>query len=505
MKLSKIVVLTLLVALIIACGSGAAWAQVYDDCVDALVELGLFQGTANGYELDRAPTRAEAAAMLVRLLGAEEEALTARYAHPFTDLKGWESPYVGYLYEKGLTTGMTATAFAPQQPCSSQMFCTFILRALGYGSGEGGDFTYANAAEFAVKLGVADVISLGFGDFSRDGAVGIAYTALATPMKAGGKEPAPLLLQYLVDSGAVAKEKAAPYLRQFAAYAALQQAMRSLAYHQDGMEVNFDMELAMGMIDGETAAGMAMALSSNIKAAGDPYATEFVLAMDNLLALTGDQMEGIEDQIVTFNIYLKDDVVYLRMDMGEDGIVKYKLDLAAFAAGLAELDEASAAAVAQYQDLLSSLTAMMPEDPYTGHYGVALMGPITVAKNGADTVYRVDMRNMEGYINETVKSLVGSSMAGSLDAETVLALDSLEYRINGLTADYIVGKNGTLKKVAVAMDMSCQALEQTVSMKGMVVITLVRSGSGVQVKLPDDLDEYVNMDTMYQGLLEPAV
>lgn len=51
-----------------------AGAASYDNCADRLSDLGLFQGTGNGYQLDRAPTRAEAATMLVRLLGAEAEA-----------------------------------------------------------------------------------------------------------------------------------------------------------------------------------------------------------------------------------------------------------------------------------------------------------------------------------------------------------------------------------------------------------------------------------------------
>lgn len=46
-----------------------AGAASYDNCADRLSDLGLFQGTGNGYQLDRAPTRAEAATMLVRLLG----------------------------------------------------------------------------------------------------------------------------------------------------------------------------------------------------------------------------------------------------------------------------------------------------------------------------------------------------------------------------------------------------------------------------------------------------
>ena len=46
----------------------SAGAASYETCADRLSDLGLFQGTGNGYALDRAPTRAEAATMLARRL-----------------------------------------------------------------------------------------------------------------------------------------------------------------------------------------------------------------------------------------------------------------------------------------------------------------------------------------------------------------------------------------------------------------------------------------------------
>ena len=70
----------------------SAGASSYDHYADQLKELGLFQGTNQGYDLDRAPTRAEAATMLVRLLGKEDAAKEVQYTAPFTDVKGWEKP-----------------------------------------------------------------------------------------------------------------------------------------------------------------------------------------------------------------------------------------------------------------------------------------------------------------------------------------------------------------------------------------------------------------------------
>ena len=41
--------------------TASAFAANYTNCADSLHEMGLFQGTQNGYDLDRTPTRAEAA------------------------------------------------------------------------------------------------------------------------------------------------------------------------------------------------------------------------------------------------------------------------------------------------------------------------------------------------------------------------------------------------------------------------------------------------------------
>ena len=71
MKKMRIALASMLVAAGITATAGAA---NFTNCADRLKDVGLFQGTNQGYQLDKAPTRAEASAMLVRLLGKEEEA-----------------------------------------------------------------------------------------------------------------------------------------------------------------------------------------------------------------------------------------------------------------------------------------------------------------------------------------------------------------------------------------------------------------------------------------------
>lgn len=47
-----------------------------------LYNIGLFRGTEKGFELDKPMTRAEAAAMLTRLLGAEKTAFSRHMEAP---------------------------------------------------------------------------------------------------------------------------------------------------------------------------------------------------------------------------------------------------------------------------------------------------------------------------------------------------------------------------------------------------------------------------------------
>lgn len=192
----------------------SAAAADYTACADHLKDLGLFQGTAQGYELDRAPTRGEAAAMLVRLLGEEQNALTLDYSAPFTDLQDWEKPYVQYLYQTGATTGVSATTFAPEEPCTAQMYAAFVLRALGY-TEAAGDFTYAEVKTFAQQIGLYDAAVIDTEAFLRDDVAAASYTALSLTPKGSGQT----LLEQLVENGAVDEQTAAPYQTLFGTYA----------------------------------------------------------------------------------------------------------------------------------------------------------------------------------------------------------------------------------------------------------------------------------------------
>lgn len=198
--------------------TASAFAANYTNCADSLHEMGLFQGTQNGYDLDRTPTRAEAAVMLVRLLGKEDEAKALTYTAPFTDLKGWEKPYVQYLYSNGLANGTNRTTFNPTGKCTAQMYAVFLLRALGYS--DTADFSYANAIETARERGIYDTGIINVQNFLRDDAAAASYTVLSvSPKNSEGT-----LLDQLVSENAITEANAKSYQNLFSTYAQYREA-----------------------------------------------------------------------------------------------------------------------------------------------------------------------------------------------------------------------------------------------------------------------------------------
>ncbi len=157
--LSLILTLIMVLSLLPAASAAGSEMRVAAQC---LYELGLFKGTgtnADGtpiFDLDKTPTRNQAVIMLVRLLGKEEEALAGDWDLPFTDVvKGSTSYYyIGYAYANGLTNGTTATTYSGGNPIRANQYITFVLRALGYTSGE--DFKVSTAWEFSDEIGLTD-------------------------------------------------------------------------------------------------------------------------------------------------------------------------------------------------------------------------------------------------------------------------------------------------------------------------------------------------------------
>lgn len=169
--------------------SSSVYAFNDDDHIelaDYLNQMGLFLGSSGGYQLDEKPTRAQAAVMVVRLLGKEDEALASKLDHPFLDVPSWASPYVGYLYVNGISKGISDTLFGSDDLVNASQYMTFLLRILSYDDLIG-DFNWQTSIQKAYDLNIINQDELNLYqsklDFIRDDLVVLTYDVLAGNIK----------------------------------------------------------------------------------------------------------------------------------------------------------------------------------------------------------------------------------------------------------------------------------------------------------------------------------
>lgn len=204
----KMAVLLLVLVTILSFGDVNVEAQQLNlKEAENLKSLGLFMGTDKGFELDKVATRAESAAMLVRLLGAEKAAKENKHTHPFTDVPKWANEYVGYMYKHGLTSGISKDKFGSLEIIDGKSYGTFILRTLGYDDSTG-DFTWENSLEFIKDLYILDNSQLKLikeQGFTRNELVLLSYNSLHAKLKSMDKT----LMEELISKGAINPSTAA--------------------------------------------------------------------------------------------------------------------------------------------------------------------------------------------------------------------------------------------------------------------------------------------------------
>ena len=433
----------------------SASASSFDGAARELSTIGMLKGTADGFDLDKAPTRAQAAIMLVRLYGAEERAQglysSGRITCPFADVNETAAPYVAWLVDEGLANGITETSFGAAEPCTAKAYTIFLLRALGYQDKE--DFTTANAQEFAQSLGLLDTSAL-TGTFLRDDLVALTYQALGTDMKDGKM----YLLEHLIEdceldvSGARTLTKKIEYYRDInSASSALREGVSA--------KINLNMEMDVSRIaPGDTQPSgeierVALACGGDVKLAMKRYPE---MALDLTMKADG-QEENVK-------LWLKGDWVYaqtgeasVKMETGEE-IWKLLEDSAQKEAG----------------------ASLLP-----------FVADISKQASGDEAVYTMDM-------NDAYESLVKDITAQVLEANHVSGSAGGEMDMKGFTIRYTV-KGGTLKSVsadtALSMKIDGGEAEGTV-MAGMSMdmkMDILSSGSAVKISFPDfsDFEEVI--------------
>ncbi len=412
-----------------------AFASSFDHCADALNEMGLFRGTQNGYELDRAPTRAEAATMLVRLLGAENEALALSYTAPYTDVADWAKPYVQYLHAKGLTKGTSATVFGYSDKCTAQQYATFLLRALGYTDGENGDFTYTEALLFAEKCGVVDFVNCAGSEFLRDNVAAMSYTALSVSPKSGEAD----LLTKLKTSGTVSDDKG--YIKFFESYRKYAEASRTLNdVAKLSADIKMNMTSAVGGIE-----NMKMDYVLNLAAdINSENPDKSKMRYEGTIKALTDTDEGKMNLEMPVSYYFADGWLYIDVS-GQ----KQKAELS-------------------YSDALETMDINMKTEANP----ICLIKDIEVKKTA------------DGYETYNVTCAPGGVNAVSGLLETETATDFAELKILAkLRSGKLISMSGDMK-MKVAQDGE----KTEVSVK--YEMTNIKTGADVKIIPPQNLSEY---------------
>ena len=461
--MKKALIIILVVAIMAASLIFTVSAANYEHIADDLHALGLFRGTDNGYELDRAPNRGEGLVMLIRLLGLETDALACESESPFTDVPGWLAPYVAYAYENGLTNGTTATTYSPGSLCNAQMYVTFILRALGYSDSEDGDFTYAGALDFGKAVGIIDE-GLANGDFLRDQMVAVSYLALLAPPNGGDFDS---LLEKLVADGAVAQDIANALLGKWALLDELASIGPGIA--EDRIAMNIKLDTDMGALGAMMAAmGMDATISMDMDISMIMEDEDVLAAITMAINTMGDEQ--------TVVMYIADGYTYM-----DDGNSKTKVANAAAGEGedsSAISDPTGIVGVTSIIDVsqISSATLMISE--------------ISKSAEGDNTVYTVKIA--DGFIDSLMGQAIGLADEMGLD-DTVLDGSDISMSISSMKL--YLDSAGALKKIAIVIDMKMPidmgGVTMPANIKINLAIAVIATGDDVTVVLPADLDEYV--------------
>ena len=447
--MKRLVTLLVTALLMTAALCVSASAADYQSAAEDLSAIGMFRGTVNGgFELDRAPKRSEAAIMLVRLYGAEEEAAAAyqsgEISHPFKDVGPIASPYVAWLYTKGITKGATATTFNSNAACTDKNYVVFLLRALGYEDGK--DFQYADSLTFAEKLGFyqADYFE---GPFLRDDLAAITLQALATDKKGGET----YLLKSLIDSSAVDATKAKNLTEKIENYRALTRATDAVdSVSQDTNSLT-------------QARGTVQYAGDTMDVSFDSSTREKIVLRNGKVQFSSETKITQNGETTESGTWIKDGWLYIyTKDGGVTAKNKVAVDDSMTDADLAEV-----------------------ESNQVDKVGLSAIKSISVVKDGLTSYYSVDVDAsaaaflsgiLENYVDEDDKDLTSIEVSDikvtyTVNGQDVLGAMTTSFRLK------IVYASGEFQGDPMVMDM-----------KYTVASNILATGNAVSITFPDFSD-----------------
>ncbi len=447
--MKRLVTLLVTALLMTAALCVSASAADYQSAAEDLSAIGMFRGTVSGgFELDRAPKRSEAAIMLVRLYGAEEEAAAAyqsgEISHPFKDVGPIASPYVAWLYTKGITKGATATTFNSNAACTDKNYVVFLLRALGYEDGT--DFQYADCLNFAAGLGFYDA-SLFEGTFLRDDLAAITLQALAADKKGGET----YLLKSLIDTGAVDATKAKNLTEKIENYRALTRATDAVdSVSQDTNSLT-------------QARGTVQYAGDTMDVSFDSSTREKIVLRNGKVQLSSETKITQNGETTESGTWIKDGWLYLyTKDGGVTAKNKVAVDDSMTDADLAEV-----------------------ESNQVDKVGLSAIKSISVVKDGLTSYYSVDVDAsaaaflsgiLENYVDEDDKDLTSIEVSDikvtyTVNGQGVLGAMTTSFRLK------IVYASGEFQGDPMVMDM-----------KYTVATNILATGNAVSITFPDFSD-----------------
>ena len=447
--MKRLVTLLVTALLMTAALCVSASAADYQSAAEDLSAIGMFRGTVSGgFELDRAPKRSEAAIMLVRLYGAEEEAAAAyqsgEISHPFKDVGPIASPYVAWLYTKGITKGATATTFNSNAACTDKNYVVFLLRALGYEDGK--DFQYAESLTFAEKLGFyqADYFE---GPFLRDDLAAITLQALATDKKGGET----YLLKSLIDTGAVDATKAKNLTEKIENYRALTRATDAVdSVSQDTNSLT-------------QARGTVQYAGDTMDVSFDSSTREKIVLRNGKVQLSSETKITQNGETTESGTWIKDGWLYLyTKDGGVTAKNKVAVDDSMTDADLAEV-----------------------ESNQVDKVGLSAIKSISVVKDGLTSYYSVDVDAsaaaflsgiLENYVDEDDKDLT------SIEVSDI----KVTYTVNGQGVLGAMTTSFRLKIVYASSEF--QGDPMVMDMKYTVATNILATGNAVSITFPDFSD-----------------
>lgn len=161
----------------------------YAEAAITLAEMGIFKGDeAGNFNPDKAISRAEAATIICRMLGVEDEAKQIKTA-VFTDVPSshWAVGYTAKAAELGIINGYGNGKFGPSDPVTYEQIVKMLVCAWGYeelalehqGAGDAWSSGYLRIAE---DLEISQGISVASSDMAPRRAVALlCYRLLDIP------------------------------------------------------------------------------------------------------------------------------------------------------------------------------------------------------------------------------------------------------------------------------------------------------------------------------------